>query len=151
MVSKYNTFDNDCKLLEGTLLSIHETDLCRRKKFIATVSRNEKDERNRKHRVGSFPVEREPRVLSERWRRKVELRNVRRDNRGRLFRKFDGMRSPRERERHHRNKEKPSIAADEEGRKSESLHKHSLRIPEENCIMPALQFHRVSEICAHTC
>lgn len=51
--------------------------------------------RNRKHRVDSFPAKREPRVLSERG-----IVQRARDNRGRPFRKFDGMRSPSAKRRH---------------------------------------------------
>ena len=94
MVSKYNSFDDDCKLIRGTPLSMHEADSLQQK-----VHRHRFCETRRKTKeIGNivstpFPVEREPFG-------KVQLRNVRRDNRGRLFRKFDGMRSLRERERH---------------------------------------------------
>lgn len=82
---KVNT--NNYKFIQCyTIFTIKICNSAYNRKFIGTVSREYK--RSRKHRADSFPAKREPRVL---WERRI-VQRAQRDNRGRPFRKFDGMR-----------------------------------------------------------
>lgn len=83
----------------------------------------------------------------------MQLRNVRRDNRGRLFRKFDGMRSPRESE----NDTPPEqgetfyrlFVPNEEGRKSESLRKLASYSREKLYNARVIVSQGIGNMCAH--